>query len=224
LGKVLPESVRGEEPAGNNDAVPRSAVAALALTATLLVVAGCSDDPGTARPEPADDSTSVSDETSGTATPGDVVTPTRKPRPGQPTPVAVPEEVAEDASDSATDYSDAVVEALGRTGRGDVDLSDLPLAGVALEALQAQAEEYQRSGWHVTGRPRVTSVEVYEHTDDEMVIGACIDESRVVVRDQRGRVVADGADKPRSLNILTLSRDDDGWIVVGTTFPSDPDC
>lgn len=223
MGKVLPEPVRDEDPAGNNDAVPRPAVAALALA--LLLLAGCSDDPGAARPRPSDDSTSATDDdTTGTAAPGDLVTPTRKPRPGQPTPVAVPEEVAEDASDSATDYSDAVVEALGRTGRGDVDLSDLPLAGVALEALQAQAEEYQRSGWHVTGRPRVTSVEVYEHTGDEMVIGACIDESRVVVRDQRGRVVADGADKPRSLNILTLSRDDDGWIVVGTTFPSDPDC
>lgn len=141
---------------------------------------------------------------------------------GRPDPVDVPDDVASAASDTVTDFADAVAEALTHP---DAKLADGgPVRGAALDALQAQADEYARSGWRVQGRPRVVSVEVYERTDDRMVVGACVDDSRVMVVDQSGRVVSDNAGRPPTLNILTLSVEDSGWVVVDSTFAGDPEC
>lgn len=196
-----------------------------ALIAAVLL-AGCSG-PGDegAAPTDAGSTAPVSDSPASSAATTDegTTTPTYDPGPGRrPTPIDVPAEVARDASDSAVDYTDVVADALRDPG---ADLSDQgAVAGVALEALQAQADEYERSGWRIEGRPRVVSVEVYEHDDDRMLVGACVDNSAVKVLDQAGDVVSDGAGTPPTLNIFTLALRDAGWVVVDSSFPPDPDC
>lgn len=138
----------------------------------------------------------------------------------RPTPVDVPREVAERATDAASDFTDAIVGALVRPG---APVSDL-VAGTAREALLAQAQEYQQSGLRLRGRPEVLSVEVYESTDDRLVLGACIDDSRVRVVDRKGQVVSGSADRPPTLNLLTVDEVDGRWVVVDSSFPADPDC
>lgn len=143
---------------------------------------------------------------------------------GQPEPEPrddVPAEVGEAATDGADDFAEGMADALRNPGSG---LGDVDIEGTALEALRSHAEEYERSGWRMRGRPVVLWVEVYEHTDDRVVVGACIDNSRVKVVDQSGTVVSDGADTPPTLNILTLSPRGDDWVITESTFPADPDC
>ena len=192
-----------------------AAVPGLVLTAVLLA-AGCSGSDDDARPgDDAGTSSTTTGDATGTA-------PTSDPDPGRPTPVDVPEEVSEVAMESADDYVAVVADVLADPG-GDA-LENAPLEGVALEAVQAQADEFERSGWHTRGQPEVVSIEVYESGDDEMVIGACIDDSGVDVLDQKGQVVRDGSGRRPALNIFTLSRSGSGWVVVESTFPPDPDC
>jgi hypothetical protein len=198
----------------------RRAAAVPGLVLVLALGAGCSgsDDDDAAPRDDAGTASATTDEAA-TAT---TTAPTSDPGPGRPTPVDVPEEVSDVATESADDYVEVVGDVLADPS-GDA-LEDAPLAGVALEAVRAQAEEFERSGWHTRGRPEVLSIEVYESSDDEMVIGACIDDSGVDVLDQKGDVVRDGSGRRPTLNIFTLSRRDSGWVVVGTTFPPDPDC
>jgi hypothetical protein len=197
----------------------RRAAAAPGLVLALVLGAGCSgsEDKDAA---PRDDA-GTSSATTDAATTGTTAA-TSDPDPGRPTPVDVPAEVSDVATESADDYVEVVGDVLADPS-GDA-LEDAPLAGVALEAVRAQAEEFERSGWHTRGRPKVLSIEVYESGDDEMVIGACIDDSGVDVLDQKGDVVREGSGRRPTLNIFTLSRRDSGWVVVGSTFPPDPDC
>lgn len=192
------------------------------IVIAVVLLAGCSgsDDDGA---EPTDVGSSARASDSATATDQPTTTPTSDPDPRRPpTPVDVPPEVAEDATDSAAGYTEVVADALGDPG---ADLSGQgAVAGVALEALQAQADEYERSGWRIEGQPRVVSVDVYEHEEDRMLVGACVDNSAVRVLDQAGDVVSDGADLPPTLNIFTLSLRDADWVVVDISFPADPDC
>lgn len=196
------------------------------LLLAVLVAGGCSDSSEDDPPE-ADGST-ASSASSGTSTssagPSGSDAPTTPPvEPGErPTPVDAPPEVVEQASDSAADYAGALTDIL--SDPGSAPSGPTAVDGVALEALEAQAAELEQSGLRLRGEPRIRSVEVYEHGDDEMVIGACVDNSRVQVVDQSGAVVSDGRGTPPTLNIFTLERRGSGWVVVGSTFPSDPDC
>lgn len=193
-------------------------LAALLLAATGA--AGCSDSGG-----PADPATSAgaseSDAPTSAAPQTEV---SEEAQTGQPQPEPsdeVPAEVGEAATEGADGFADGLADALRNPDGG---VGDIDVEGTALETLRSQAEEYERSGWRMRGRPVILWVEVYEHSDDRMVVGACIDNSRVKVVNQSGEVVSDGADTPPTLNILTLSPRGDDWVVSESTFPADPDC
>jgi hypothetical protein len=200
-----------------------SLLAGGAVVAALLLT-GCSADPDDDRAH--DDprgtpSTTPSSSAATAAPPQSSVS--AQAQTGRPTPrTDVPSEAADAASEAATGFADAIGAALADP---DQELpGDIGVSGAAREALRAQAEEYELSGWRITGRPRVVSVEVYERADDRMVIGACLDNSPVSVVDRTGAEVPGSGNDGPTLNILTLADEDGRWVIVGSTFPADPDC
>lgn len=204
-------------------------LSAAVVTALVLGCVGCGGDgSGDGDATAAPSSTGAGSTSTGTTDPTTAAPPqssvSKVAETGRPTPADVPTEVAREASAAATDFADVVADALSAPDAAVSGAVAGAVTGAARDALVAQAEEYRRSGWRIEGRLRVLSVEVYEHEADRMLVGACIDDSDVTVVDRKGTVVSGGADRRPTLNLLTLNAEGERWVIVESSFPSDPDC
>lgn len=96
------------------------------------------------------------------------------------------------------------------------------------ESLKAAAQEYDAMGWRQTGAPRVEWVELLTRDEDatppSVQVLACLDSSGVDVTDEQGNSLRGAATPTRSAQVLTLVDDEQGWKVIGATFPEDPEC
>ncbi|MFH5824413.1 hypothetical protein [Georgenia sp. AZ-5] len=100
--------------------------------------------------------------------------------------------------------------------------------GSALDAALAARAELRDNGWTQTGEPEILSSEVIESALSEdpprVVLGACVDSSKVQVTDAAGQPRRDPAAVRPTTNIFTLVFVDGRWRLGDLTFPDDPDC
>ena len=97
--------------------------------------------------------------------------------------------------------------------------------GAALAELRNTATEYEDNGWQVTGRSKVVDEQVVRRVGDtSLVVRACVDNSSVRVVDAEGRPVPNSSPAPRTLNVLTLARQGDTWVVTEQRPARNPDC
>jgi hypothetical protein len=195
-----------------------SSFAAIAAAALLLLASACSAD-GTDDGSSEPTAPPTSSPTGPTVAPSPTAT-------GQadrdPTPVDVPPETLAAASEAAADLLDQIADTFADPETPDLDPDVID--GDARAAIENQAAEFAENGWRTEGRARIISLEVYERTDDRLVVGACVDDSAIRVYDSDGNLVADHSGRPPTRNIYTLDARPGGWVVVGHTFPDDPDC
>ncbi len=108
------------------------------------------------------------------------------------------------------------------------------LATVASGAIVAEIEnsqaELKTDGWSQKGVPVVASVRILKSDPKSAkptaTVEACVDSSKVVVYDSKGKVIpmAGGKAAARALNIYSLQRTDGRWRVISRTFPNNPNC
>lgn len=100
------------------------------------------------------------------------------------------------------------------------------ISGPAFEALQAMRTEYASKHYRVVGKPVVVSEKVIRRQTrpERLVVAACLDNSHVRVLDKSGEPVLTSRASVRSLNLLTLRKHGDHWVVEGTRFPDNPNC
>lgn len=92
----------------------------------------------------------------------------------------------------------------------------------ALTDLQAQAEEYEQNGWRVRGRPTVVSQKIISRDGDKVVVEACVDDSKVRIMAKDGTKVRRSGG--RALNVISLQKSGNRWVVSKMELADDPDC
>ena len=99
------------------------------------------------------------------------------------------------------------------------------VTGAALAELRNTAAEYEDNGWQVRGTPKVLDEQVVRRVGgSSLVVRACVDNSSVRVVDAAGKRVPNSSPAPRTLNVLTLVRKDDAWVVTEQRPALNPDC
>lgn len=115
----------------------------------------------------------------------------------------------------------------------DADKIDATLqataTGAILEELHNEQLELTANGWSKRGSERIVSLTVAETADPQaqaITVSACIDSSDVVLLDADGEPIVSGtpADQRRAINIYTLQRVGDSWLISDRTFPDQAAC
>lgn len=205
----------------------RRTAAAASLLVGAAALAGCSggDDESPAATGPEVVTVSPDPDASGSPT-GEPGTGTERGE-QDPGPVDLTPDELEDVEDSADDYYDDRSDALEEP-EDTPDADDHPrVTGAALEDLFNQVAEFRHNGWRLDGEPEIVRQRVVRRTSnpDGVVVRVCVDNSDVRVLDRNGDEVANSRpSSPRTLNILTMVRDGDDWIVSDQRLAARPDC
>ena len=154
--------------------------------------------------------------------------------PGTPVPTASAAPETEDgqkqlAAGGAAGFMKEAAATLAEAATPNVDELAAIAAGSAYEGILASAAEFEANGWRQEGEPVVVSTNVMAYdpvqSPDTMSLGVCVDSSKVNVLTESGTVVRAGAASDRSLNVLTMSRNEAGaWLVTQLSFPDNPNC
>lgn len=154
--------------------------------------------------------------------------------PGTPVPTASAAPKSEDgqkqlAAGGAAGFMKESAAILAQAATPNVGRLAAIAAGSAYEGILASAAEFETNGWHQEGEPVVvfTNVMAYDpvQSPDTMSLGVCVDSSQVNVLTESGTVVRAGAASDRSLNMLTMTRNEAGaWLVTKLSFPDNPNC
>ena len=199
----------------SSDSSPRAGDAPDSST-TSGPVQGSTSDPDSAD-EKSDDSNSPDPTATGpqdTSSPG-----------SEPTGAPVPEQVRQETKEATDDFIDVVSDVLKEP---DSTSRTVPsVTGAALEELHNRVVEYENSGWRVVGEAVIVRQKVVKYVEDPetAVVRACVDNSEVRVVDAKGNTVP--GSKParaRTLNVFTVVKEKDTWVISESRLASQPDC
>lgn len=187
-----------------------------------LLLAGCSDD--TEPPEARTKAEGSGSTPSASAAPSPSATPLHERVSRTSAAIEVPAPVRKAVRQGTDGYLDATTAVLGNPEQGVASVKE-HVRGKALASLLALRAEYADKEYTVRGKPRILSQRIVERDQDppRMVVLACVDDSSVRVLDAQGEELDTGASDP-SLNIVTLTRVGQRWVVSDVTFPNEPEC
>lgn len=191
----------------------------------LLVVSACSSSDSkpeansptspTVSPTPPSDSDEKSADAGGeTPVPG-----------AEPSSIPVPDVVRDDTEEASSDFVDTMGDVLEEPDSSEQVVPSV--TGAALEELRNRIAEYEASGWRVVGEAVIVRQKVVQYVDDpeSAVVRACVDNSRVRVIDAKGKTVPGSAPAtPRTLNIFTMVKEKDAWVISESRLAPQPDC
>lgn len=144
------------------------------------------------------------------------------------TPPKVSPKVKRQARESVADYVATADDALASPERAARAANgSMVRKGPAWQATMNLAREYAENGWTVTGETRVVEYTVVEQTENPptLTVAACLDTSGLKVTDEHGKTVGlQGNRSDRTMQVLTLVRQDGRWAVQNQGYATDPSC
>jgi hypothetical protein len=101
--------------------------------------------------------------------------------------------------------------------------------GAILEELHNEQLELIENGWSKRGTEHIVSLTVTDVAESEpetVTVTACLDSSQVELLDSDGEAIVSGipAEQRRAINVYTLQRTAEGWLISDRSFPDSAAC